>query len=136
MISNKDIKFFNMARKLSLLSTFPKHQVGCVVTLKGDVISTGFNSEKTHPLQKKYHVARDIPEWSVHKMHAEVDALKDIIHLNLDWKNICIYIYRKRNDQLFGMARPCKSCMALIRDLHISNIFYTTNHGYAYEKLT
>lgn len=33
------------------------------------------------------------------------------------------------------MARPCPSCMAAIKDIGISHIYYTTNDGYAYEKL-
>lgn len=43
--------------------------------------------------------------------------------------------YRIRKDQPFGLARPCSSCMAAIRDLGIRDIYYTTNDGYAYERL-
>jgi deoxycytidylate deaminase len=135
MIKSRDIKYLNIAGKLAMLSTFPKHPTGCVVTLRNDIISTGFNSEKSHPLQKKYNVERNIPDWSIHKIHAEVDALKNIIHLNIDWSKVRIYIYRKRSNQPYGMARPCESCMALIRDLKIPNIYYTTDYGYAHEKL-
>ena len=46
-----------------------------------------------------------------------------------------LYIYRIRKDQPFGIARPCPSCMAAIRDLGIRDIYYTTNDGYVCERL-
>ena len=45
------------------------------------------------------------------------------------------YIYGIRKDQPCGMADPCPSCMAAIRDLGIRDIYYTTNDGYVYERL-
>ena len=42
---------------------------------------------------------------------------------------------RIRIEILFGLSRPCPSCMAAIKDLGIRYVYYTTNYGYAYEKL-
>lgn len=131
----KHLKFLNMAGDLAELSTYKRYQIGCIVVYKNKIISTGFNSNKTHPIQKKYNIERNIPDVSPHKMHAEVNALKNIIELDVDWNRVYIYIYRKRKDQKFGLSRPCQSCMALINDIGIKNIVYTTNYGYAYEKL-
>jgi len=33
------------------------------------------------------------------------------------------------------MARPCAGCMAAIRKFGIKNVYYTTDMGYAYERL-
>ena len=46
-----------------------------------------------------------------------------------------LYIYRIRKDQPYGMARPCPSCMAAIKDIGIKDIYYTTNDGFSYEYL-
>ena len=52
-----------------------------------------------------------------------------------NFAKVKLYIYRKCHDRPFGIARPCPSCMAAIKDFGIRDIYYTTNDGYAYEKL-
>ena len=69
------------------------------------------------------------------KLHAEINCLNQIRHLDINFSKVKLYIYRIRKDQPFGMARPCPSCMAAIKDLGIKNIYYTTNDGYSYERL-
>ena len=55
--------------------------------------------------------------------------------MNVNFSRVKLYIYRIRVDQPFGMARPCLSCMAAIKDIGIRDIYYTTNDGYVYERL-
>lgn len=69
------------------------------------------------------------------KLHAEIHCLNQIRNLNINFLKVKLYIYRIRRDQPFGLARPCPSCMAAIRDLGIRNIYYTTNNGYSYERI-
>ena len=135
MIRAKDKRYFNKAAQLAELSTYHKVKVGCVIVYHNHIISTGFNKERTDPLQMKYNIYHNIPKDCLHKLHAEMDAIKHIIDLNINWKNVSIYVYRKRNDKLFGMGRPCKACMNLIKELGIRHVFYTTDNGYCYEKL-
>ena len=134
-ITSKDMQYFSQARNIAELSTFNRVHVGCVIVYHNKVISTGCNRDRTDPLQRKYNRARNIPEWSPHKVHAEVDAIKHVLNLDINWKNAAIYIYRIRRDQPFGMARPCKSCMELIKDLGIRHIYYTSDDGYVYERI-
>lgn len=133
MISHKDKRFFICASKIAELSTYNKQHIGCVIVYKNRIISTGCNKNKTSPIQKKYNNERNIPDYSPHKIHAETDAITHIIDLDIDWSKVSMYIYRSRKDQPFGLARPCKSCMKLIQDIGIRNIYYTTNEGYANE---
>lgn len=35
----------------------------------------------------------------------------------------------------FGLARPCPACMAMIKNLGIKKIYYTTDDGFAFEQL-
>lgn len=136
MITSKDYKHFNEALKMAELSTYWKSQVGCVVVYKNKTISAGFNRDRTDPLQKRYNVYRDLTDSNaIHKLHAEVDALKSIMDLDINWSEASIYVYRKRRDRPHGIARPCKSCMALIKDLGIKNIYFTTDDGFANEIL-
>lgn len=136
-MTNADYRYFYKARLISEFSDYKKVHIGCVAIYQGKIIGFGYNSNKTHPLQKHYNQYRDFNNSaaSIHKLHAEILCLCSISHLDIKFNKVKLYIYRKRNDQPFGMARPCPACMNAIRDMGIKNIYYTTNDGYAYESL-
>ena len=133
MITSRDKRYFRMAAQLANLSTYKRISVGCVIVYHNKIIYTGFNKDKTNSLQRKYNVERNIPDWSPHKLHAETDAIGHIIESDIKWNKVSIYIYRKRKDRQFSLARPCKSCMQLIKDLGIRHVYYTGDDGYVYE---
>ena len=135
MLSNTDYKYFQKAHQIATISDYKKTHVGCVAVYQGQVIGLGCNCNKTHPIQKKYNRYRKPSDSMLPKLHAEISCLNQIKHLDINFSKVKLYIYRIRKDQPFGMARPCPSCMAAIRDLGIRNIYYTTNDGYAHEKL-
>lgn len=107
--------------------------MGCVLVKKNKVISTGFNSTKTHPIQKMYNKERYECDTTPHTIHAEVSAISHVIHKNINWSNVEVYIYREHKNGNLAMARPCKACMKLIQNLGIKRIHYTTSEGYATE---
>jgi len=131
-----DEKFFEAAKKAASMSTFYKCHTGCVIVYKGSIISSGFNSNKTHPLQKEYNKERFDCDYTPHYIHAEIHALSSLLNDDsINWKKVHIYIYRIYKNSSYGLARPCLSCMKLIKHLGIKNIHYTTNNGYAHEVL-
>ena len=137
-MNNSDFRYFQKARQVAGISDYYKTHIGCVAVYQGQVIGLGCNCNKTHPIQKKYDKYRDLHGENIeplHKLHAEISCLNQIKHLNINFTKVKLYVYRIRNDQPYGMARPCPSCMAAIKDLGIRNIYYTTNDGYAHEKL-
>lgn len=73
--------FFDMTKKVSELSTYHKSKikVGCLVVYGHRIISSGFNSDKTNPIQRKYNKLR-FSEDSPHKLHAEVSALLPLMN--------------------------------------------------------
>lgn len=95
------------------------------------------NTNKTHPMQKYYNRYRYHPQTSYFypKLHAEINCISSIRHLDINFSKVKLYVYRTRCDQEYGIARPCPSCMAAIKDLGIRHIYYTTNDGYAYEEI-
>lgn len=129
--------FFKYAKSMSHMSDMPKNHLGCVVTYRNKIISTGFNCCKTHPIQRKYNKFKFDCDSTPHKRHAEVHALAQIMHDGeINWDKVQVYIYREHKNGNTAMARPCKACMRLIRDLGIHKINYTTEDGYASEILT
>ena len=135
MLSKIDYKYFSKARQIAGISDFRKIHIGCVAVYQGQVIGLGCNANKTNPMQKFYNRYRQQPDNLLPKLHAEISCLNQIKHLNINFSKVKLYIYRIRKDQPYGMARPCPSCMAAIKDLGIKNVYYTTDAGYAYEKI-
>ena len=140
MLTKKNYRLFNMAKNMAEMSTFYKAQIGCVLAYGNKVISSGFNCEKTHPLQNIYNAERF--EGGEAKLHAETHAIIPLLKKEVDWKNVSLYVCRygkKTNDGKsnieMSMARPCKSCMKMIKDLGIRDIYYTTDDGYSYERI-
>ena len=135
LISIKDERFFNIAKNISKLGNWKngKCQIGCIVVDKHRIISSGFNQNKTSPIQMKYNKVR-FKEDTPHTLHAEISALTPLINdQNIDFSKLKIYTYREKADHSLGKSRPCKSCMTLIKELGIKNIYYTTEDGYCHE---
>lgn len=140
MITSKNLSIFSIARKVSQLSDFKKRKavhIGCVVLEGSRVVSTGYNSTKTSPLQKKCNRGEFIEE-SPHCNHAEVKALAPLINspkYDIDFSKVKLYTYREKADGSLGLSRPCRRCMSLIKELGIKQIFYTTEDGYCEERI-
>ena len=135
MFYNTDYKYFDKARQAALISDFHKTHIGCIAVYQGNIIGIGCNCNKTHPMQQKYNKYRKKSYESLPKLHAEINCINTIKHLDINFSKVKLYIYRIRKDQPFGLARPCPSCMAAIQDLEIRDIYYTTNDGYVHERL-
>lgn len=137
MLSKSDYKHFEKAKKIACVSDFYKVHIGCVAVYQNNIIGVGCNTKKTHPIQKYYNRFRD--SWDDNEinpsLHVEINCLNSIRHLGVNFHKVKLYIFRNRKCCTFGMARPCPSCMAAIKDIGISHIYYTTNDGYTYEKL-
>ena len=126
-------RYFDLARNVSTLSDFQRIHIGCVVLYKGKVIGSGYNCCKSHPLQRRYNRERFSEDSTPHSMHAELHALCGLRGASIDWNKVILYVYRQRRDGSLGCARPCKSCLKLIKDMGIHHICYTTDDGYAEE---
>jgi len=137
MIRKSDYKYFTKARQIAMVSDYANIHVGCVAVYQGSIIGIGCNCNKTHPSQKYYNKFRckSNKVELLPKLHAEINCINSIKHLDIKFHKVKIYTYRIRKDQPFGLSRPCPSCMAAIRDLGIRNIYYTTNYGYTHERI-
>lgn len=127
--------YFKAAKAVSQLGDFPKTKMGAIAVYKHHIISSGYNSVKTAPLQKQYNVFRfteDTPAY----IHAEVACLKSLIgRKDIDFKYVDLYVYREYKNGKLAPARPCESCLALIRELGIRSIYYTNSGSYSHEEI-
>lgn len=142
MITKFDRSMFRAAVREAKLSDFKHHHVGCVVVYKKHIISSGHNSDKTHPSQKHYNQFRSFNTveggYVKHSVHAEIDALSTIpycigkqIDQNDDWDKVKIYVVRPTKSGL-RCAKPCDGCMAMIRDYGIRHVYYSDDEGLGY----
>ena len=135
-LTKKDRAYFNIAKEVSKLSDFPRVQIGACAVYKHKVISTGCNSMRTSPLQKKYNKFRFETDMTLHSKHAELDALLPLLNRkDIDFSRASIYVYREHKSGQLSMARPCKSCFALIKELGIRDIYYSNDGGFSHEEI-
>ncbi len=134
-LTKKHRAYFDAAASVARLSDFHRINIGCVVVYKHKIISSGFNNNKSNPLQKRLNKYR-FEEDSTHSMHAETQALLPLINRrDIDFSHVQLYMCRRYKDGQLAPCRPCPSCMALIRRLGIRHIYYTNNNSYVYEEL-
>lgn len=134
-MSKKSDSYFRAAKAVSEMSDHSQYKVGCVVVSGHRIISSGYNSKtKCHPLQAKL----DTEKYGVEcpgKCHAEVSALLPLIRDGVDLTRASIYVFRQHKNGVNALARPCSSCMKVIRSLKIRRIYYTVEDGSALEKI-
>jgi len=126
-----------MNKYLSLLSIIAEDvipvahaKIAAALVYKGEIISIGICSYKTHPLQKQY--GRN--PMSVF-LHAEIDALikgqKRIESRGIPLKKCTMYVARVKRassfatDYISGLAKPCEGCMKALTEAGIVNVVYT-----------
>lgn len=134
-LTKKDKAYFNISKEVSKISDFPRIKIGCCAVYKHQIISTGFNTQRTAPIQKKYNKYR-FSDDTRHSCHAEISCLKSLVgRKDIDFKNVTLYIYRAYKNGELALSRPCPSCMKLITDLGIKHIYYTNSGGFSHEEI-
>lgn len=130
-MTKRETSFFNIAKEMSHFSDFHGPHIGAVVVSGKTILSTGYNTNKTRPLQHKYNIYRNFQDYktSVAAGHAEINALSRLIGKELDWEKISIFVYRELRNGNKGCSRPCAACMKLIKDLGIKNIYFIDKEG-------
>ena len=132
-LTKSHLAYFKAAKAVSELSDFDRVHIGAVAVYKHKIISSGTNSYKTNPIQKKYNKYR----YSVdkgHTLHAEMECLLPLMsRKDIDFNRLSLYIYRENKNGSLAIAKPCESCRQLIKALGIKKIYYTSDDSYVAE---
>lgn len=133
-MNKKDYNLFNLAK--SIANTSDHHfKVGAVLTYKHKPLRFASNSAtKCDPIQAKLDFEK-YGSYCEGKLHAESAVLIPYIKRRIDISGAEIYIYRCMRNGKSGLARPCSSCMKLIKMCKIKKIHYSTYDGFATETL-
>lgn len=137
LITARQLRNFEYARRAAEMSTF-RVQVGAIAVLGKKILSTGWNSEKSHTTQYRFDRYRDFRNDGpcANALHAEIACLIPMLYNpEIDWSRVEVYVYRIRKDQPFGMARPCAACMRALLNAGVRNIYYTSNSALISERI-
>ena len=139
-MTKKQRAFFKHAKAASEMSNFPKVHIGCIVTYGNKILSVGFNNTKSDPVQQRYNRFRNFDDGVqygdlTHSLHAEIMALKQLEHTDIDFNRCEVWVYREKSDGSLGCCRPCDACLRYMKDLGITKLHYTTDIGYANETI-
>lgn len=134
-------RYFKLAKNASTFSDC-KIKVGAILVYKNKVLSVGYNTSKSNPIQKMYNKYRNqngIRQFDVDKqnngVHAEIMCLQHVTRLfKGDLSKCSIFVYSETKNGSTRLIRPCMACLKYITELGIKNIYYTTNNGWQYEK--
>ena len=136
MISNKISRWYesmlHKAASLGQLSDVPTYKIGSILVFKKSVLATGYNKQKSHPLQQKYNQFREDYKRRGSFVHAEIDCLKNMRDVP---KGSILFIGRNDMQGNPAICRPCEACLCLISLYNITEIVYNTPSGYAIEQL-
>ena len=132
-------RFFEEAKKESILSDYDKVHIGaCAVYKDKFIIARAHNTAKTNPTQYFYNRSRMEEKSDIMlkpaRSHAETQLYRKIRYLDIDFKDVVVYIYRARKDDVRALAKPCPSCEKLLRDLGVKIVCYTGNDSYIEER--
>ena len=134
------MRFFKEAKKESLLSDYDGQHLGAVAVYGDKVIlAKAHNSNKTNTTQYFYNRYRIEQKSNIMskppRSHAECNLYRRIRFLDIDFSRVSVYIYRELKNGKLGMARCCPACMEALKSLGIKKICYTTDVGYAEERI-
>lgn len=119
-------KFFYSAYLKALESpgtggkTHSNFRLGASIVSKKILLTSGYNSYKTHPKLLAFY--------KFPFSHAESSA---ILSLGTDnCRNTNLYVVRIKKNKDLGLAKPCKDCMKFISFAGIKIVYYSTENGY------
>ncbi|MGH7974895.1 MAG: deaminase [bacterium] len=112
-----NLKFFDLARKVSKLSDHKRFSLGAVIVNGSKIISVGTNKVKTHP--KSTH--------PYNSLHAEMAA---ILAAKQDISKCELYVYRETKNGTRATSKPCIYCQVMINEAGIKTVYYSMNGSF------
>lgn len=135
MTSEKIEYYLTLAAHEALKSNKKRARVGSILIYKNKIYATGFNMQKSTPIQYYYNKYRDFIPLH-HDIHAEVMCISRAKKLNIDFNKSTLIIARILKNGEYAIARPCPACMHYAKNTGIRHIYYTTsNTNWAYERI-
>lgn len=129
-LSKRLQRHIELASNEALLNEgYSRAKICAVMVYKNRVVSVGYNSSKTHPIQARF--AKN--EHAIH-IHAEIDAIRKASNIlsSSEMKKTTLIVIRVKQNGKWGNARPCagsngQGCQSAISCFGIKNVLYSTD---------
>jgi dCMP deaminase len=114
--------FLKLAKEASKKSDHEQHQIGTVIVKRNRVISSGYNSLKTHPR-------------SPHQFKSTHSEFLAVLKADFNVKGAIVYVFRQQKSGLWSNSRPCKSCWQFLMDCGVKEVIYSFEGHFKRENL-
>jgi deoxycytidylate deaminase len=139
-ISRRDFRIMSFLRRNAIdLEPVKSSRIASAIAIKGNIVSLGYCSKRTHPFQKRFAKNPD----AIY-LHAETNAIRNSLnHMPPgDLQQATLYINRQKHPPhdnkawVDGLAKPCAGCERAIIEFGLKRVVYTTEITNEYEVLT
>lgn len=118
MITSKDSRFIDIARKMSLKSSHSRYLLSAILVRGSRILSIGINKDNA---AIKPYIRKTRPNIN---LHAEVDCLAGITKDQSYKTTLYITGYTAAGNNLKS-SRPCTSCLGFIEAMKVKKVVYT-----------
>ena len=120
-LSKSRKRYFDLAKRAAMESTYGKLRHGAVVVKGGSIVSFGFNKANHCQFGKRFR-HRDRGDAT---QHAEISAILGIPRSTTQGADL--YVVRINNYCQWRMSKPCHMCEEALRFVGIKRVFYTVD---------
>lgn len=126
-------KFFRIARQNASEHNYEgvEFRLCSVIVRGGSIVSVGFNKRNTNGFVDYYSDLAKAQRGFCESTHSEMDAVLQARE-KTDLRGCKIYVVRIKENDIFGLAKPCEICEHVLFNYGIKKAYYTideTNFG-------
>ena len=119
-LSKTKKRYFDLAKRAAMESSYGKLRHGAVVVKGGSVVSFGFNKSNHCQFGQRFRHMDKGPA----TQHAEISAILGLPRSAT--QGVDVYVVRINNDCDWRMSKPCPMCEQALRFVGVKRVFYTT----------
>ena len=119
-LSKSRKRYFDLAKRAAMESTYGKLRHGAVVVKGGSIVSFGFNKSNHCQFGQRFRHMDKGPA----TQHAEISAILGLPRSATQGADV--YVVRINNDCDWRMSKPCPMCEQALRFVGVKRVFYTT----------
>ena len=119
-LSKTKKRYFDLAKRAAMESSYGKLRHGAVVVKGGSVVSFGFNKSNHCQFGQRFRHMDKGPA----TQHAEISAILGLPRSATQGADV--YVVRINNDCDWRMSKPCPMCEQALKFVGVKRVFYTT----------
>jgi tRNA(Arg) A34 adenosine deaminase TadA len=119
-LSKTKKRYFDLAKRAAMESSYGKLRHGAVIVKGGSVVSFGFNKSNHCQFGQRFRHMDKGPA----TQHAEISAILGLPRSATQGADV--YVVRINNDCDWRMSKPCPMCEQALRFVGVKRVFYTT----------